>query len=617
MRNVFRADLRDMQFVLWEQLLTEQRILCSQVFQDFDRPVIDDILGRARGFACKELGTRYQSSDREGCQLLPDGRVRLPSGYDAAWAAYRDMGWGRIGLPADAGGLGLPYVVTMPVQEMFCGANPGFTTLSGFCPPLFYLLRRFGSPALQALFSDNLAGNRWTACLCMTEPSAGTDVGSITSRATPRDDGTYSIRGTKIFISAGSHELAENIVYVVLARADGSPPGTLGLSCFLVPRYRIGAAGGIAGDNHVRCVRLEEKMGLHGCPTAQLAFGEDGDCIGYLLGERANLGLQQLRLMMNQARIATGIYALGLASSAYLNAAEYAAERIQGCDYRQIFNPRAPRLPIVAHADVRRMLLEMKCKVEGCRALIYRLAFHATQCQIMESGQPHDPSEKQRHEGLVNLLTPIAKAYTSDQAWRIAELAIQVHGGYGYTRDYPVEQYARDVKILSIWEGTNYIQAVDLIRDKLGMGSNPRLLRLYVAEIEAFLADPGTPRDEFHAKLNDAVSCLARTVDDIGGLVRAKKMEVVLFYATRFLGMMATVTIAWLLLEAAVVARRAVAAIAADHPDAAFYRGKILSAQFFFGQFLPTVFADGTLIADGEDSPLSADLAIFLERTTG
>jgi len=616
MKNVYRADLRDMQFVLWEQLRMEQQVLTSPVFDEFDRPMIDEILRNARDFAYAELGTRYQSSDREGCHLDDTGHVHLPNGFDKAWKVFREVGWGRVGIPRDSGGIGLPYVASMPIQEMFCGANPSFMTLSGFCAPLFFLLRRYGSPELQALFLKELSSNQWSACLCMTEPGAGTDVGGIVTRAERREDGRYRIHGTKIFISAGSHDLAENIIYVVLARAEGSPAGTIGLSCFLVPRYRIDDPSNLEEDNHVRCLRLEEKMGLHGCPTAQLSFGHDGECVGYLLGERTNLGLLQLMTMMNQARIITGIYALGLASSAYLNAAEYASERIQGTDFRQVFNPRAAKVPILAHADVRRMLMEMKCKVEGCRALIYTLAWHSTQSMLLRSSpevQPN-PHAAERHDALVNLLTPIVKAYTSDQAWRIAELAIQVHGGYGYMRDFPVEQYARDVKVLSIWEGTNHIQAVDLLRDKLGMGRNSKLLRFYVDEIESFLGRPELQENPLLGKLKQALMCLIDTHAEIGKLVQSKKMELVLFHATRFLNMMANVTLGWLLLDAANIAARALGKLGCDHPDVPFYTGKILSARFFFGQFLPTVFDDAARIRDGEDSALEAGYAIFLDR---
>jgi hypothetical protein len=231
---------------------------------------------------------------------------------------------------------------------------------------------------------------------------------------------------------------------------------------------------------------------------------------------------------------------------------------------------------------------------------------------MLDASGTTDVAEKQKHDGLVNLLTPIVKAYTSDQAWRVAELAIQVHGGYGYTKDFPVEQYARDVKILSIWEGTNYVQAVDLLRDKLAMGNNRQLLAQYLAEIEGFLNRTDAPQNPLHQKLRDSVSALTDTVAVISDLVRAKKIETVLLYATRFLGMMSTVTIGWLLLEAATIAERALANIPDDHPDVSFYRGKILSAQFFFGQFVPSVLEDAGRIRVGEDSVLGADSSVFL-----
>ncbi|MFY8044185.1 MAG: acyl-CoA dehydrogenase family protein, partial [Rhodoferax sp.] len=328
---------------------------------------------------------------------MENGKVRLPEGFEEAWSRFRSEHWGRIGIPESEGGVGLPYVATVAIQELFYGANPSFMTLSGFALPLYFLLQRYGSPELKRTFSEALLDNRFSACLCMTEPQAGSDIGAVTTRAHALDCGRYRLEGRKIFISAGSHELAENIVYVVLARIVGAPDGTPGLSCFLVPRFRIDGEG---SDNFVRCLRLEEKMGLHGCPTAEMSFGDDGDCIGELLGEAPNRGLLQLLTMMNHARLATGVFGLGMASSAYLNAAEYAAQRVQGTNPRQVFNAAAPRVAIIEHGDVARMLLEMKTLVEGARALILTVAAELGRAQLLQANGG-EKSEIARAEGLV------------------------------------------------------------------------------------------------------------------------------------------------------------------------------------------------------------------------
>jgi acyl-CoA dehydrogenase len=622
-RNVYRVDLRELEFVLFEQFRIDQDLLGRAPYQQFDADTTRQMMRLARDFAYQEMGPLYQSSDRDGCTLRADGTVRLPDGYQALWNKYIAAGWGAMGTA------GAPYVLGMPILEMFLGANPSFTCYSGFCGSLAEMIRTFGSVALQDMFCDKLATSAWSACMCITEPGAGSDVGNIGTRAVRQDDGSYLLQGGKIFISAGYHDLTENTVYAVLARVQGAPGGTLGLSCFVVPRYAVTADGGIGADNHVRCVRLEQKMGLHGCATAQLSFGDSGPCRAYLLGEKENIGLRQLFLMMNQARISTGIFGLGMASSAYLNAAEYAAGRVQGSGLRQSFNPRAPRLPIIEHHDVRRMLLEMKSKVEGCRALIYKLALHVSQAQALRAVPAHTAAcarddaatavALRRHDGLVNLLTPIVKAYASDQAWRVAELAIQVHGGYGYTSDYPVEQYARDIKILAIWEGTNYIQAADLVRDKLAMGKESTLLRLYEGEIRQSIAagaDHGLLHHEF-SRLGEAMDVPCAMHRRCAAWTAQGKMELAFAFATRFLESMAEVTLAWLLLDAAVIAARRLREIgsAGAQDDTPFYRGKILSAQFFVGNQLPMIHGRARSMEEADESVLQADAGIFLERS--
>jgi acyl-CoA dehydrogenase len=611
MDSAYLAAGRDIDFVLWEQLRLEEKVLAHAKFQHCDRAMAADILHRTRDFACGVLGSLYQSSDREGCRLQPNGHVGLPTGFLEAWQVYQHNGWNMLAIPLEDGGLALPYPVTIAVQEMLYGANPAFMTLSGFCVPLFYLIRRFGGATLQALFCEKLARGQWSACLCMTEPAAGSDVGAIRTRVEPRQDGSYRLAGTKIFISAGSHDLAENIVYVVLARIAGAPPGTAGLSCFLVPRFRFDASGRIDGDNHVSCERLENKMGLHGCPTAELTFGSHGESVAYLLGDRPNRGLLQLLSMMNQARITTGVFALGMASSAYLHAARYACERVQGSDQRLSFSASAPRVRIVQHADVRRMLLEMKSTVEGCRAVVYKLAAYVCMTQLADVGESNAAGARGAG-AMVDLLTPIAKAYVSDQAWRVAELAIQVHGGYGYTRDCPVEQYARDIKILSIWEGTNYLQAADLIRDKLGFGARPALLEALRDQIRGSLPDlVAAELQPLRRQLDAALDRIGETLSLTAEWSRKGRIDFVLSHATRILRMFAHVVLGWLLLEGAVIAQRALQRIAPGAGGGEFYAGKILSARFFFANLLPSVAADAAIIGGADFTVVETSPEVF------
>ncbi|NQZ08011.1 MAG: acyl-CoA dehydrogenase [Algicola sp.] len=620
--NQYRVDLRELHFLLWEQFDIENTLLHPEVNSEYSKDFIHELLFHARDFAYNELGPAYQQADREGCKLLEDGTVQLPSVYKDLWKKYTESEWGRLSSPQKYGGLSSPYIVAQMIYEIFQGADPSFMVYPGFCSPAMYLIERFGTPAIQQKFSQPLATNEWTACLCMTEPQAGSDVGAIATKAIPQDDGSYHLEGGKIFISAGMHELTDNIVYIVLARVEGARPGTPGLSVFVVPRRDIAADGSLS-ENHVRCLRLEDKMGIHGMATAHLSFGDNGPCRGYLLGERENIGLKQLATMMHMARISTGIYALGLAGRAYMSAANYASERIQGTGFKEAFNPRAKKVPIMNHIDVRRMLLEMKSKVEGCRALIHKLTFHqswVTNLQALAEIHPEQSeeykSQTKHHESLVHLLTPIVKAYTSDQAWRVAELAIQVYGGHGYIKDHAVEQIARDVKILSIWEGTSFIQSADLIKDKLAMGRSSKLLALYQQEVGKSIAhnrDAGVLLEETDA-LSDALATFVTTHALMGQWVKQQKLELIFSISTRFLEMMAEVTLSWLLLDGAVISVKKLENLE-DPQDEAFYKGKIAGAQFYVNNILPGVKSKAEIIAKEDFSALNATADTFLQRT--
>jgi len=618
--NAYRSDLRDHSFLLWQQFKVQQHLLDSDIYPEFDRPFCDQLIEHANTFATEKLGPLYQSGDRDGCKLNEDGSITLPQGFDALWQDYIAAQWGRLGAPSDYDGLGSPYILAQIINELFMGANPAFMIYSGFCSPALYLIEKFGSEHLKDSFCHQLATNQWGACLCMTEPDAGSDVGNCRTKAIKLDDGRYQISGEKIFISAGMHDLTENIAYIVLARVEGARAGTVGLSCFVVPKIDLNG-----NDNGVRCLRLENKMGLNGCATAHLTFGTDSPTHGYLLGERENVGLRQLMTMMNLARIATGIYALGMASSAYLNAAEYANERIQGTDFKQSFNPRAKRVPINAHVDVKRMLLEMKSKVEGCRALIVKLCFHQSMLMNISIKQRNDiltdeqaVKQSYLHQSLVNLLTPIVKAYTSDQAWQVAELAIQVYGGHGYIKDHPVEQYARDIKVLSLWEGTNFVQSADLFRDKLAMGRHSKLLALFETQVNEFLV-----ANEHHHVFNALLSLLKRALTALvethqlmGSWIKIQKMERIFAVSTRFLQMMSEVTVAWLLLDGAIVAHNALNGLnnESDEQGQEFYRAKIVSATFYINNILPNVFSTANIIALADDSAIEADNTTFLVK---
>ncbi len=584
-RNFYKTDLREFEFLLWEQFSQAGTVFADSRYRDCTPENVRTILKRGRQFAYEHLGESYQASDEQGCKLV-DGRVQLPQEYPQLWRQFQ-QDWGDL-----AGGEGesnsqLPPLLMQMLLEMFMGAHPSFMTYGGFCLPSATLLERYGSELQKQLFQQPLATSQWTSCLALTEPQAGSDVSLVKTRAERQEDGTYLLQGEKYLISAGMHDLTDNTVYFVLGRGDKSGDGTFGLSCFIVPKYWVEEDGSLGDFNHVECISLAEKMGFKGCANTHLTFGKNGPCRAYLMGDRENVGLLQFLTLMNQARISTGVYALGMASSAYYNAMHYASHRLQGKRFQESFNPRAERVNIIDHADIQRMLLEMKSKVEGCRALVARLTLSESLIKTYE-GDTEKELQSTQEQGLVNLLTPVVKAYISDQAWRICELAIQTCGGQGYLKHTGIEQYARDIKVLSIWEGTNYIQSQDLIRDKLGMGNQSKLYRIYQQHVDAMLArasDYPQLTDLFD-QLKTSYQHLDEALQQVGSWVKAKQLERIPTYSTRILHLMGDVTLGWLLLDGATAASAALTQPSPRH-DTDFYQSKIDSARFFILNELP------------------------------
>jgi alkylation response protein AidB-like acyl-CoA dehydrogenase len=426
---------------------------------------------------------------------------------------------------------------------------------------------------------------KWGGTMCLTEPHAGSDVGSASSKAVKQADGTYKISGTKIYISGGDHDLAENIVHLVLARVESAPAGTKGLSLFIVPRLKVNADGTSGEFNDVHVASIEHKMGINGSATCVLNFGENGNCIGELVGTAENQGMPQMFRMMNGARIAVGIQGLAVASSAYLNALEYAKDRKQGSHFTQFKDPKAPRVSIIQHPDVRRMLLEMKATTEGIRSLVVKLASHRDQYEVFVG---KDDEKAAYHMGQVDLLTPLVKAYGSDEAFRLCGIAQQVYGGAGFLKDWPVEQYTRDAKIFSIYEGTNHIQAMDLVARKLSQNGG--------ANFQAFMSDLNTfvETHKAHAVFGKEVEFLSTAGEAVVGVamqmmgwLQGGKVELIPLVANRFLLAMSQLAVAYILLDAGVKAEAALAKLPADHVDRAFYEGKRYSALWFARNVLP------------------------------
>ena len=588
--SAYKVSLRELRFFLWELHKTDQTFLARAPFNDKNRAYYDALLERARAFAY-ELGKAYQASDRQECRLLENGTVEIPKEFHGLWQRYKDEWIQVLGNDSESQQPALPPLIRQAIQEMFMGANPAFMTYGGFNFPAIKLLKLHGTAAQKATYLRKLQRYDWDACFCATEQQAGSDLTAVTTVAKPLENGEYAVSGEKVYISAGMHTLTENTVYFVLGRINTTTSTSYSLSCLLVPRFWPNPETGELEDNHVECTSLLRKMGLKGCANTQLVFGRSGTTRAVLLGDRKNAGLLQLVPLMNQARMSTAIIGLGLASSAYLHSADFAGKRLQGRAISRTSDASAPAVPIIEHADVQRMLLEMKARVEGCRGLLGKLTGASTQAFALEAEPVLDEAQVEKYRKLVLLFTPVCKAFVSDQAWKICELAIQVHGGVGYTDAYPVEQNARDVKILSIWEGTNYIQSQDLVRDKLGFGRNSRLIKYLREELDAFLSSKtgvGTELQKQFPVLENAMIAVEQALALIGEHVRAGRTHETSQFYTRFLEMIGLTASAWVLLESACLAERQLHQQQSAE-EAAFYRGKVKTAHYFFANILPTV----------------------------
>ena len=596
--NRYKADLRELSFVLFEQFRVHE-LSGRAPYSEMGEAETREILKSTYKFATDVLGPLNSVGDRVGCRL-EDGRVITAPGFKEAWTLLHEQGIKLLGVPTEYGGLNAPQSVVVGVEELLSGANTAFNMYPGLAFGAAELIGQCGTEAQKERYLQKIFSGTWGGTMCLTESQAGSDVGMASTRASRNADGSFSIVGTKIYISSGDQDFTENVVHLVLARIDGAPPGTKGLSLFIVPRLRINADGSSGESNDVAVTALEHKMGIIGSSTCVLSFGENGNCQGELVGGVENLGMPQMFKMMNGARIGVGLQGVALASTAYLNALEYAKDRKQGASITRWKDPTAPRASIIEHADVRRMLLEMKSKVEGSRALLVKLATHEDWSKVLHES---DPEKAAYHHGQVELLTPLVKAYSSDQAFRVCEIAIQTYGGAGYTKDYPVEQYCRDSKIFSIYEGTNHIQAMDLVGRKLGQngGMHTQQLQQDISEfVVANLAHPTL--GESVKVLADALEALGGSVMRLLGWFQGGQIQMVPLVANRFLELMSEVVVGWLLLEAARIAEEKLPGVAEGHPDRAFYTGKRYAAIFFAKNILPGAIHKAQVLSDSDAS---------------
>jgi alkylation response protein AidB-like acyl-CoA dehydrogenase len=596
----YSPPVRDMQFVIHEVHRATERLARIPAHAEVGRELVDQVLEEGGKFCAEVLFPLNRSGDREGCRYVGDGEVHTPAGFKEAWRAFKDGGWPTLTCTPEYGGQGLPHTVGMAFQEMMNSANQAWAMYPGLTHGAYDCLRAHGTPQQQALYLPRLVSGEWTGTMCLTEPHCGTDLGMLRSRAEPNGDGSFAITGTKIFISSGEHDLAANIVHLVLARLPDAPAGTKGISLFVVPKFVPDADGALGPRNGIRCGRIEEKMGIHGNATCEMNLV---GARGWLVGER-NKGLSAMFVMMNAARIGVGMQSLGLMEVAYQNSVAYARERIQSRSLTGPKSPERPADPIIVHPDVRRMLLTQRAYTEGARCFAYWLALQAD----VAEGDP-DADERSAAHDLLSLLTPVVKAFVTDNAFVTTNLALQVYGGHGYIREWGMEQYVRDARINMIYEGTNTIQSLDLLGRKV-LGDNGAKLRAFGELIRAFVEEEGV-RDEmaeFVNPLADLGEKVTKLTMELGmkAMGNADEAGAAAVDYLRVIGHL-VMSYFW-----ARMAQVALARVQADGEAVEpFYVAKLATARFYFAKLQPETAALIRSARTGAAPLMALDAALF------
>ena len=598
--TTYKAPLRDMQFVMQDLLNIEKHYQSLPDCEEVNQELIDAILGEASKFSENIVAPLNAVGDQEGCQMLDNGEVKTPAGFKEAYQQYVEAGWPSLDQPSRYGGQDLPMSIGTTIREMTGTANWSWAMYSGLSHGAMETIDEHGSEEQKALFMEPLVSGRWTGTMCLTEAHCGTDLGLLKSKAEQAMDGTYRITGSKIFISSGEHDLAENIVHIVLARMPDSPPGTKGISLFIVPKFLPNEDGSIGERNNVSCGVLEQKMGIHGNSTCLLNF--DG-AIGYLIGEE-NRGLHYMFTFMNFARLGTGLQGLAHSELAFQNSLAYTRDRLQMRSLSGPKNPSGPADPIIVHPDVRRMLLTQKAFAEGGRALIY---FASTQGDILTKSD--DPEARELANHVLGFLTPIIKAFLTETGFESANLGMQCFGGHGYIHEWGVEQNVRDARIAMLYEGTTGIQALDLLGRKV-LGTRGKAL----APVTSFILD-FCKRSRNRKELRPYLKTLVRLTKLWKALTRkigfaamrnrdavgAASVDYIMFSGYILLG------VAW-----AASARAAYRRLEEGTSEEAFYRAKIQTAEFYFAKILPRTTSLLETMMTGPDSLMKMDEDQFM-----
>ena len=569
--TVYSAPLGDMKFVL-RQFCDLDAIMSMPKFADLDNSMVGDLLEEAARFFEERFAPLNKVGDVVGSHRNDDGTVTTPEGFKEAYNAYVDAGWGALGFDPGYGGGGFPWVVNIALQEIMNSSNMALTMAPLLTQGAIDAILHHGDEIQKMTYLPKMISGEWTGTMNLTEPDAGSDVGAVRTKAVKQDDGTYLITGTKIYITFGEHDLAENIIHLVLARTPDAPPGTKGISCFIVPKYMLNADGSLGKENDVKCVSIEHKTGIKASPTCVLSYGDNGGAVGYLIGEE-NHGMSYMFTMMNQARLGVGLEGLALIERAYQQSLEYAMVRKQG---RAPGVPAGESSPIVQHPDVKRMLATMKSTIEALRRIIYWNAA----CLDIAAHHP-DAAEREKAADMAALLTPISKGWGTDMSVDLTGMAVQIHGGMGFIEETGVAQHYRDARITTIYEGTNGIQAMDLVGRKLGMKGGAVVLSLLddMDVMESKIAKhPELAQSA--VELKKAIGAVRETTNWF--FTNATNQVAVLSGATPYLRQLST------LVGGYVMAKSAHIAVHSELPEIEKL-AKINTARFFCEQLLPGV----------------------------
>jgi len=595
--STYIAPVKDMLFNM-NELAGLQEIAGLPGNEDVSADLVEAILDEAGKFASEVVDPLNKVGDKQG-NKWDNGVVTTADGFKEAYASFCETGWNGMPASTEFGGQGLPVTVSTAVLEMWKSASISFSLCQMLTLGAVEAIAHHGSDALKATFLPNMVSGKWTGTMNLTEPQAGSDLAAIRSKADPRGDGTYAITGTKIFITWGEHDMAENIIHLVLARLPDAPPGVKGISLFIAPKFLVNADGSLGERNDLVCASIEHKMGIHGSATAVMSFGDKGGAIGYLVGE-PNRGLEYMFTMMNHARLNVGLEGVGVSERSYQHALAYARERVQG---RIIGDKSGEKKPILHHPDVRRMLMDMKSRTEAGRALAYYVA------GCMDRAKSHpDADVRAANQRRLELLTPVVKGWCTENAQGITWNGVQVHGGMGFIEETGAAQYMRDARIITIYEGTTAIQANDLIGRKTAKegGQSMRQLLAEIAETGAALRASDDARLKAIADaLGDGIAALDEATNWLIGNYDANP-QAAAAGSVPFLKLTGIVVGAWLMARSAAIAVERL-----DAADGDFYKAKLATASYFVQHVVPEANSYRDAIVGGAESVLALEEALF------